>query len=60
MVWRRPGDKPLSGPMLVNLLTHIYASLGLNELEVFEGIKAWNATDLAIQMRQALFRQQYF
>ena len=23
MAWRRPGDKPLSGPMLVNSLTHI-------------------------------------
>ena len=23
MVWRRPGDKPLSEPMLVSLLTHI-------------------------------------
>ena len=32
MAWRRPGDKPLSEPMMVNLLTHIYASLGLNVL----------------------------
>ena len=23
MVWRRPGDKPLSGPMIVSLPTHI-------------------------------------
>ena len=23
MVWRQPGDKPLSGPMMVSLLTHI-------------------------------------
>ena len=23
MAWRRPGDKPLSQPMMVNLLTHI-------------------------------------
>ena len=28
MAWRRPGDNPLSEPMLVS----IYASLGLNEL----------------------------
>ena len=33
MAWRRPGDKPLSEPMMVSLLTHIYASLGLNELK---------------------------
>ena len=32
MAWRRPGDKPLSEPMVVNLLTHIYASLGLIDL----------------------------
>ena len=32
MARRRPGDKPLSEPMMVSLLTHIYASLGLNEL----------------------------
>ena len=32
MAWRRPGDKPLSEPMVVSLPTHIYASLGLNEL----------------------------
>ena len=25
MAWRRPGDKPLSEPMMVSLLTHIYA-----------------------------------
>ena len=32
MAWRRPGDKPLSETMMVNLLTHMYASFGLNEL----------------------------
>ena len=26
MAWRRPGDKPLSEPMMVNLLTHICAT----------------------------------
>ena len=30
MAWHRPGDKPLSEPVLVYL--RIYASLGLNEL----------------------------
>ena len=39
MAWRRPGDKPLSEPTLVSLLTHIYASLGLNELN--ETISKW-------------------
>ena len=36
MAWRRPGDKPLSEPMMVGLRTriyiYIYASLGLSEL----------------------------
>ena len=35
MAWRRSGDKPLSESMMVSLLTHIYASLGLNELTVW-------------------------
>ena len=26
MAWRRPGDKPLSEPMMVNSLTHIYVT----------------------------------
>ena len=33
MAWRWPGDKPLSEPTMVWLSTHIYASLGLNELK---------------------------
>ena len=32
MAWRRPGDKPLSEPMMDSLPTRIYASRGLNEL----------------------------
>ena len=32
MAWRRPGNKPLSEPMMVRLPMHIYASLSLNEL----------------------------
>ena len=32
MAWRWPGDKPSSEAMMVSLLMHIYASLGLNEL----------------------------
>ena len=32
MAWRHSGDKPLSEPMMVGLPTHIYTSLGLNEL----------------------------
>ena len=34
MIWRRLDNTPLSEPMMVCLLTHIYASLGLNELRV--------------------------
>ena len=32
MAWCRPGNKPLSEPMMVTLPMHIYASLDLNEL----------------------------
>ena len=32
MAWRRSGDKPLSETRMESLLTHIYASVGLNEL----------------------------
>ena len=32
MAWHHPGDEPLSEPMMVSLLTHLYASLCLNEL----------------------------
>ena len=39
MAWRRSGDKPLSEPMLARLLTHIYASLGLNELTHLEMLR---------------------
>ena len=35
MAWCRPGDKPLSEPVMVSFLTHIYASLGLGELRGF-------------------------
>ena len=31
MAWHRPGDKPLFEPMIVSLLTHLYASLSPNE-----------------------------
>ena len=32
MAWRRPGDKPLSGTMMVHLADAYYASLGLKDL----------------------------
>ena len=32
MAWCRPGYKPLSEPVMIRVPTHIYASLGLNEL----------------------------
>ena len=43
MAWRRPGDKPLSepmldSPMLDSLLTYIYLSLGLNDLNLWEWV----------------------
>ena len=55
MAWCRSGDKPLSEPMMVNLLTHIYASLGLNELTVhhFETQKSRKVCDGIWAMEQS-------
>ena len=36
MAWHRPGDEPLSEPMMIILLTHIYVSLSLNKLNIFQ------------------------
>ena len=38
MAWRRPGDKPLSEPMMVSLLTHICVTRS-------QWVKAGNKTD---------------
>ena len=32
MDWHRPSDKPVSEPMMISLLTQIYAPRGLSEL----------------------------
>ena len=36
MAWRRLGDKPLSGPIIVRSLAHIYVPLNLNELNWYK------------------------
>ena len=60
MAWRRPGDKPLSDPMMVSLLTHIYvtrpqyASLGLNELRSKCG-RSWHPLWLGIRFLPFVF-----
>ena len=41
VAWRWPGNKPLSEPMLVKLPTHLYASLGLNELSYVASNQWW-------------------
>ena len=43
MAWRRPGNRPLSEPMLVSLSTHI-CSLGLNELIDIQLLAVWGET----------------
>ena len=42
MAWRRPGDKLLSEPRMVSLPTHIYTSLGLNQLTLLECESSWS------------------
>ena len=50
MAWCRPGDKPLSEPMII-LYWRIYASLGLNELR--DELK--NLVDLNFEIRYDIF-----
>ena len=38
MAWWRTNDKPLSEPVMVSLLMHIYAALGLSELMYWYGM----------------------
>ena len=45
MAWRRPGDKPLSEPMMVSFLS-IYASLSLNELTHCDLVVQYGDIDL--------------
>ena len=51
MTWRRPGDKPLSEPMMVNLLTHICVTRPqwVNYITVVGYAEKWGMT----------FRQRY-
>ena len=49
MAWRRPGDKPLSEPMMVRLPTHICA-LGLNELIVC--VNYWLHVFIAVTIKK--------
>ena len=46
MAWRRPGDKPLSEPMVVSLPTHIYSRTGICYQEVVVGIKSCVQTSI--------------
>ena len=50
MAWRRPGDKPLSKPMMVSLLTHIWVARPqwvkqFRHPKTFR-VKRWKSTDL--------------
>ena len=52
MAWRRSGDKPLSESIMVSLLTHIYASLGLDELShMFSSISNTQVLDQLVWIR---------
>ena len=42
MDWRRPGDKPLSGPMMVRLPTHICVTWPHWVNTLVPGISGWN------------------
>ena len=52
IAWRRPGDKPLFEPMMVSLLTYVYASLGLNELIHIQPIPCFLLPGLAMSLKR--------
>ena len=58
MAWCRPGDKPLSKPMMVSPLTH--ASLGLNELG-WGGVEGevWGCWPLKIGPQKIKARREF-
>ena len=41
MAWHRPGDKPLSEPMLVSLLTHMWVTRPQWVKSLFAGWRSW-------------------
>ena len=55
MAWRRPADKPLSEPMMVSLLTHIFVTwpqwvkmhINLRHIQVFYAVVIGNVKNLA-------------
>ena len=59
MAWRRPGDKPLSEPMMVSLPKHICVTrLGPNELKT---TSHWNIGDnhITYTPRRSVIMQEY-
>ena len=59
MARRRPGSKPLSGPMMIILPMHIYTSLGNNEFKLHQLILF--ITDIAdiVQVHITNFESDY-
>ena len=57
--WCRLGNKPLSEPMTLRLLTHIYASLGLNEILHYHNTLLHRAT-LRLKNKMAAILQSTF
>ena len=59
MPWCRPGDKPLSEPMMVTLLTHMYVSQWVNAIEtLLHGISNGcikSSTSLSHRLRWLFF-----
>ena len=52
MAWRRPGDKPLSEPMMVRLLTHICVTLPqwVNSLGPSDALRRWRSWSTLVQV----------
>ena len=61
MAWRRPGDKPLSEPMMVRLPTHICVTrpqwVNASKHSLCNILSHWLRPDLIIKLHQVFFRR---
>ena len=53
MAWRRPGDKPLSEPIIWLVYRRIYASPGLNELMYVQFLLSVHYSDIIMSVMES-------
>ena len=58
MAWCQPGDKPLFEPVMIRLPTHLYASLGFNELTHKRDPKSHPRAYIVIAVRKRTYQTE--